>query len=140
MKVHVDIKYGPAIHQPGFKPRGDLPGVSEHAQIRARQRLARYPTWEEWLTLVRDILDRRAVLMQANERVGGRRETWLCLVAGVPMRVIWAPETAMLITVVAPRQKALQHRLKHNDATKHGITRAEPRRGYDIDQDWADTP
>lgn len=135
MRVHAEIKRGPRI-VPGAPWLDDLPGVSNHAQLRAMERLPAPLTRGEWLQLVLDILDRRAALLSVNTDTGTFRETWLCLVAGQPMRVVWMPAVALVITIMRPRKRALTHQIKHSDARKHGLMRPAPRRVLARERDW----
>jgi hypothetical protein len=140
MKIHQDIKRGPIIAPAPVRLRANLPGVSDHAQIRAAERLPRRLKRSDWLQLVLDILDRRAALLHVRMAGMERRETWLCLVADAPMRVIWAPETAMVLTLIAPRERSLSHTLRHDDAKASGPTKPQPRRQGRMDHDWAEAP
>ncbi|MBX9750453.1 MAG: hypothetical protein K5Q68_12785 [Roseococcus sp.] len=128
MKVHQDIKRGPIV-APAPRLLRDLPGVSDHAQLRAQERLPRAPSRAQWLQLVLDILDRHAALLSVYTEGGDQREQWLCLVAGQPMRVVWRPSAGTVITIMPVRAKPLRHRTLINDASKRGHTRPEPRRG-----------
>ncbi|MBX9752296.1 MAG: hypothetical protein K5Q68_22090 [Roseococcus sp.] len=127
MKIHQDIKRGPIVAPPPRLLR-NLPGVSDHAQLRTHERLPCAPTRAQWLQLVLDILDRRAALLSVDTRTRDEREHWLCLVAGQPMRVVWKPSVAMVITVMPLRAKPLSHRPLIIDASKRGHTKPEPSR------------
>ncbi|MBX9697908.1 MAG: hypothetical protein K2X74_00670 [Acetobacteraceae bacterium] len=73
------------------------PGVSDHAHDRAALRLGRNLTQTEWLGLVLSILDRRAVLLSVQP---DGLEQWLGCVGEVPLRVVWAPGTATIVTLL----------------------------------------
>lgn len=140
MKIHQDIKRGPIIAPRQPRLVANLPGVSDHAQIRAAERLARRLTRSDWLQLVLDILDRRAALLSVRMEGLERRETWLCLVGEEAMRVVWAPETAMVLTLFPPRPRSLSHTLRHVDSKASGPNRPEPRRPAQHARDWAEAP
>lgn len=117
-----------------------LPGVSNHAQHRAVDYLGVLPSRREWVELLLAILDRRAVLLNADDGSGRRCEIYLWELAGRRLRAVWAPgwdgAPAMLVTLMPMRE--LQHTVCHSDARKGmtGPTRAEPRRAQARERDW----
>lgn len=77
-----------------------IPCVSNHARERALERLGVAPTREQWVQAVLDILDRRALCITRNG--DGSREVYEIIIGGSPLRVVWLPDRALLVTVLAP--------------------------------------
>ncbi|MBR0682761.1 hypothetical protein GXW74_19875 [Roseomonas eburnea] len=75
----------------------DIPHVTDHAIERARQRLGRTLRRDEWNALLLAVVERRALLLAT--RPGGK-EIWLASVGEVPVRVVWAPDTAIIVTIL----------------------------------------
>lgn len=119
-----------------------LPGVSNHAQHRAVDYLGELPSRGEWMQLLLDILDRRAVLLNSDDGSGRRCEIYLCELRGRRLRAVWAPgwggAPAMLVTLMPLRERSLSHTVCHSDARKGmtGPTRREPRRALARERDW----
>jgi hypothetical protein len=71
-------------------------GITEHAALRAAERLGRGLTYSEWLSVVEAITARSAVLLRAMDG----RSLYAVPLAGLTLRVIWCPCTAMVLTVL----------------------------------------
>lgn len=80
-----------------------IPGVTEHAQIRAAERCPVPPTRAEWLQCVLDILDGRGALVRVDQPEGGpmRRELWLVYLGDCRVVVVWAPLAGLAVTVLS---------------------------------------
>lgn len=81
-----------------------IPGVTKHAMQRAEERLGFRPRRSEWLACVLSIIDRTAVLVRSVDHNGA--ELWLVRFGEVETRVWWSPETATIMTVLAPEMRA----------------------------------
>jgi hypothetical protein len=75
-----------------------VPHVSRHAVERATERLGRELDAREWQAMILAIVERRAslLLIQADGR-----EIWLVPCGSLALRVVWAPDTATIITVLS---------------------------------------
>lgn len=76
-----------------------------HARQRAEERLGFVPTPEEWRDTALAVLDSlggtaRALMLRHTSQGG---EVWMVSIRGVPARVVWSPEQAMIITVLEKR-------------------------------------
>lgn len=96
--------------------------VTTHAQERAAQRLGRALSRREWLAIILDIVERRALLL-GDGRNG--QVIYLVEVGSVPMRVVWSPERALALTVL-PEDGALYYRVEN---AKRAPIRPSFRRG-----------
>ncbi len=77
--------------------RRPIPGVGAHARDRMAERMGRDLTREEWLAAVAAIVERRAVLLGVMPN--GSEHYWH-EVGGVPVRLVWRPEWALVATVL----------------------------------------
>jgi len=91
-------------------PDGDLqpdffiPGVTTHAHSRMMERHGRDLTPAEWLKVVLDIIDRRAVLVSVKVREDSVMECWAVRIGALTFRMIWAPLMARIVTVLPDEQ------------------------------------
>lgn len=76
-----------------------IPGVSKHARDRMLERHGRDLTRAEWLHVVMQILDRKALLVSAPG--GSAGELYDVELVGVTLRVAWNPQRAVIATVLA---------------------------------------
>lgn len=74
-----------------------VPHVSRHAVERAAERLGRELDACEWQEMILAIVERRASLLLIN---ADDREIWLVPCGPLALRVVWAPDTATIITVL----------------------------------------
>ena len=70
--------------------------VTDHARERAEQRLGRDLTDDEWRSVVLSITSRKGFMTYRNEG----RESWLVLLGGMAIKVIWDPRSAYVVTVL----------------------------------------
>lgn len=73
-----------------------------HARQRAEERLGFVPTVDEWRGLALAILDSlsgtaRALMIR---RGNGGGEVWLVSIRDCPVRVVWNPDRALIVTVL----------------------------------------
>lgn len=78
-----------------------MPWVTKHAQLRAIQRLGGNPTRRAWGDAVLAILDSAAGLSTAATLLHAAPigERWLINLAGMPVKVIWCQEHAIIRTI-----------------------------------------
>lgn len=74
-----------------------LPGVTQHAREQLRDRHGLLPRLQDWLKAVSSILEGRAVLVR---RKPDGTEVWLVLLCGLPVRLVWVPETGCVVTAL----------------------------------------
>lgn len=104
-------------------------GVTDHAVLRAAQRMAVPPTREDWLRIVLEITGREAPLLSVVPDARGDREVYLCRLGGELVRVIWVPIAALIVTVYPD---ALARRRHAKRSLSRGHTKAVPRRATAI--------
>lgn len=76
--------------------------LSAHAVLRCQERHGFTPTAAQGDAAVLDIIERRAVLL--GVRPGGK-EDWLVRLGPFQVRVVYAPEAALIVTVLAPESR-----------------------------------
>jgi hypothetical protein len=76
--------------------------ASEHAQMRAIQRLGFEPTLDEWrevaLAIMDTVVGRKSAACLERKRFG--TETWHVYLGNRQVRVVWSSERAQIITVL----------------------------------------
>lgn len=109
----------------------EIPGVTVHAKEQVWGRYGHCPTASEWMAAVAAILDRTALLMGVVNLNG--REKWRVTIGPLPeVDVIWAPDCAMIITVLPPGGSHFhpgRQRQREQRAKGFAYGRPEPRRG-----------
>lgn len=85
-----------------------IPGVTHHARQRMAERHGRDLTPAEWLALVCDILDGRAVLLRAMPP-NGSGEIWAVRMGDMALRVVWQPLDGSVVSVLADEHSGNRH-------------------------------
>ena len=86
----------------------ELPWVTRHACERSAERLGRPLTRAEWVSIGNQIIVAGAVLM---DRLPDGKEVYAVTLGAVAVRVLWKPDTAVVMTVLpwnTPRPGALR--------------------------------
>ena len=100
----------------------NLSWVTEHAEQRARERLGRWLRRDEWVAIGNQILIEGGALLT---RLENGREFWGCTLINVPVRVLWEPRVAMVITVV-PWARHFVFPARRDQFLRHAPPKREP--------------
>jgi hypothetical protein len=71
--------------------------VTEHAEVRAKERLGRWLTTRHWHSIANQILVEGGVLIRLDHF---QREVWAVQLGAVTVHVVWEPASAKIITVL----------------------------------------
>lgn len=91
-----------------------IQGVSNHARERAEQYYGRDLTGDEWRQVLAAIVERKAVLIHANGRMGS--EIYAVKLGPVALKVAWVPDRALLTTLMPTDHTYASYR---EDRTRH---------------------